>query len=100
MWRLSPGVLVGIAVAASAAVSPARAADLPPPVVPPPQAPAAYIPAPPPFTWTGVYIGLNTGYAFGQSNWTSPMGSTGYFDVDGALAGGTLRGNYQIGARV
>ena len=97
MSRLGPGLLVGIVVAASALAAPALAADLPPPAVPPPQAPAAYIPAPPAFSWTGVYIGLNTGYAFGQSNWTSPMGSTGYFDVDGALAGVTLGGNYQIG---
>jgi outer membrane immunogenic protein len=97
MRRLSPGFLVGIAVAASALVAPALAADLPPPAAPPPQAPAAYIPAAPVFTWTGFYVGLNTGYAFGQSNWTSPMGSTGYFDVDGALAGVTLGGNYQIG---
>jgi outer membrane immunogenic protein len=100
MSRLGPGLLVGIAVAASALAAPALAADLPPPAVPPPQAPAAYIPAPPAFSWTGVYIGLNTGYAFGQSNWTSPMGSTGYFDVDGALAGVTLGGNYQIGQLV
>src|SRR5580700_4778367 len=100
MRRLGPGFLVGIAVAASALVAPALAADLPPPVVPPPQAPAAYIPAAPAFTWTGFYIGLNTGYAFGQSNWTSPMGSTGYFNVNGALAGGTIGGNYQIGQLV
>jgi outer membrane immunogenic protein len=100
MWRLNPGLLVGIAVAAGAIAVPALAADLPPPTVPPPQAPAAYIPAPPAFTWTGAYVGLNTGYAFGQSNWTSPMGSTGYFDVNGALAGVTLGGNYQIGQLV
>jgi outer membrane immunogenic protein len=99
MSRLIPGLLVGIAVVASAlaAVAPACAADLPPPAAPPPQAPAAYIPAAPVFTWTGFYIGLNTGYAFGQSNWTSPMGSTGYFNVNGALAGATIGGNYQIG---
>src|SRR5580698_8737104 len=89
MWRLGPGFLFGVAVAASATT--ARAADLPPPAAPPPQAPAAYIPAAPAFTWTGFYIGLNTGYAFGQSDWTSPMGSTGYFNVNGALAGGTIR---------
>src|ERR1700685_4339066 len=98
MWRLSPGVFFGIAIAASATT--ALAADLPPPAAPPPQAPAAYIPAAPAFTWTGFYIGLNTGYAFGQSDWTSPMGSTGYFNVNGALAGGTIGGHYQIGPPV
>jgi len=97
MWRLGPGLLVGIAVAASALAAPARAADLPPPAAPPPRAPAAYIPAAPAFTWTGFYIGLNAGYAFGQSDWISPMGSTGWFDVNGPLAGGTIGGNYQIG---
>jgi outer membrane immunogenic protein len=99
MWRHSPGLLVGIAVAASAlaTAAPARAADLPPPAAPPPRAPVAYIPAAPAFTWTGFYIGLNAGYAFGQSDWTSPMGSSGYFDVNGPLAGGTIGGNYQIG---
>jgi outer membrane immunogenic protein len=100
MRRLRAGLWAGLAVAASALAAPAIAADLPPPAAPPPQAPAAYIPAAPVFTWTGVYIGLNTGYAFGQSNWTSPMGSTGWFNVNGALAGGTIGGNYQIGQLV
>jgi outer membrane immunogenic protein len=82
---------------ALAAAAPAFAADLPPPGGPPPRAPVAYIPAAPVFTWTGFYVGLNAGYAFGQSNWTSPMGSSGWFDVNGPLAGGTIGGNYQIG---
>jgi outer membrane immunogenic protein len=97
MRRLGPGLVVGIAIAASALAAAARAADLPPPAAPPPRAPVAYIPAAPVFTWTGFYIGLNAGYAFGQSNWTSPMGSSGWFDVNGPLAGGTIGGNYQIG---
>ncbi|MGD0150381.1 MAG: outer membrane protein [Xanthobacteraceae bacterium] len=97
MRRLGPDLVVGIAVAASVLATTARAADLPPPAAPPPRAPVAYIPAAPAFSWTGFYIGLNAGYAFGQSNWTSPMGSTGWFDVNGPLAGGTIGGNYQIG---
>jgi outer membrane immunogenic protein len=100
MRRLSPGFLVGIAVAASALVAPAFAADLPPVAPPPPRAPVAYIPAAPVFTWTGFYVGINTGYAFGQSNWSSPLGSSGWFNVNGALAGATIGGNYQIGALV
>jgi outer membrane immunogenic protein len=86
---------------AFAAAAPAFAADLPPVAAPPPRAPAAYIPVAPVFTWTGFYIGLNGGYAFGKSDWISPLGgSTGNFSVDGALAGGTIGGNYQIGALV
>jgi len=100
MRRLGPGLVVGIAIAASALAAPARAADLPPPAAPPPRAPVAYIPAAPAFTWTGFYIGLNGGYAFGQSNWTSSMGSSGWFNVNGPIAGGTIGGNYQIGQLV
>jgi outer membrane immunogenic protein len=82
---------------ALASAAPAFAADLPPPSAPPPRAPVAYVPAAPAFSWTGFYIGLNTGYAFGQSSWNSPIGTTGNFDVSGAMAGVTLGGNYQIG---
>lgn len=88
-------ILIASALALAAA-APAFAADLPPPVAPPPRAPVAYVPAPV-FSWTGFYIGLNTGYAFGQSSWNSPIGTTGNFDVSGAMAGATLGGNYQIG---
>jgi outer membrane immunogenic protein len=61
------------------------------------------------FSWTGIYIGVNGGYAFGDSNWTSPTGtiifgtpctttcSTGSFSTDGFLVGGTIGGNYQWG---
>lgn len=85
---------------ALAAGGQALAADLPQPGPPPPRAPATYVPAPVPvFTWTGIYIGANGGYAFGQSNWTSPapIGSTGNFSTSGFLAGGTLGANYQWG---
>jgi len=88
-------LIVGALALATAA--PAFAADLPPPAAPPPRAPAAYIPAPPPFSWTGFYIGLNAGGAFGSSTWTTPVGSISSFDVSGGLAGGQIGGNYQIG---
>ena len=89
-------ILIASALALATA-APAFAADLPPAAAPPPRAPVAYMPAPPAFSWTGFYVGLNAGYAFGQSSWNSPIGSTGTFDVNGALAGVTLGGNYQIG---
>jgi outer membrane immunogenic protein len=100
MRRLGPRFVVGIAVAASTLATAALAADLPPPAAPPPRAPVADIPAAPAFSWTGFYIGLNGGYAFGQSNWTSSMGSSGWFNVNGPIAGGTIGGNYQIGQLV
>jgi outer membrane immunogenic protein len=78
----------------------AFAADLPP-AAPAPRAPAAYIPPPPLFSWTGFYLGINGGYGFGQSSWTNPvLGSTGNFNTSGFLFGGTLGANYQIGSFV
>jgi outer membrane immunogenic protein len=89
--------LLIIGAVAFATAAPALAADLPPPMAPPPRAPAAYIPAPPPFSWTGFYLGINAGGAFGNSNWTAPLGTSGGFSLDGALAGGTVGANYQMG---
>jgi outer membrane immunogenic protein len=90
----------------------ARAADLPVPTLPP-AVPAVY-------SWTGVYVGVNGGWADGISNWTNhcpgcaslstpttntpvptfPGGETGQFSVSGYIAGGTLGANYQIGSWV
>jgi len=84
---------------ALAAGGQALAAHLPQPG--PPRAPAAYVPVPAPvFTWTGIYVGLNGGYAFGSSNFNEPgfiPGPTGNFSTNGFLAGGTLGANYQWG---
>jgi outer membrane immunogenic protein len=83
---------------ALAAGGQALAADLPPPPAPPPRAPATYVPAPAPiFTWTGIYIGINGGYAFGNGDFSS---GTSVSSVNGFLVGGTLGGNYQIGSFV
>jgi outer membrane immunogenic protein len=77
---------------------PALAADLPPPP-PPPQAPATYVPvAAPVYNWSGIYFGVNAGYAFGSSAWT-PAGTagTGNFDVSGGQLGSTVGVNFQTG---
>jgi len=77
---------------ALAAVGQALAADLPQPGPPP------YYKGPVPvFTWTGFYLGINGGFAFGESNWSSPPPATGNFSTDGFLIGGTVGGNYQWG---
>ena len=54
----------------------------------------------PVFTWTGFYIGLNGGGAFGTSTYNfGGLGSTS-FNTSGGLAGGTIGFNYQTGALV
>jgi outer membrane immunogenic protein len=86
-----------------AATGSTLAADLPPsmPPPPPPRAPAAYVPIiTPQYNWGGVYIGINGGYGFGKSDWTTPFGSTGSFNIKGPLVGGTLGANFQTGAFV
>ncbi len=65
----------------------------------------AYYPATAVYNWGGGYIGLNGGYAFGQSSWgdgTNPSGltSTGNFNVNGGLAGVTAGVSGQWGAFV
>src|SRR5580698_8842813 len=79
----------------------ALAADLPPPVAP--RAPATYVPTTVPvYNWSGIYIGANGGYAFGTSSWNNAAAglTTGNFNTNGGLAGGTVGGNVQWGAAV
>ena len=79
---------------ALATAAPALAADLPPAAAPPPRAPVAYIPAAPVFSWTGNYVGLNAGGAFGNSSWTTPAGSVGSFST--FSAGGQISSNCRM----
>jgi outer membrane immunogenic protein len=76
----------------------ANAADLPRRgVAMPAQAPAF---APIAYNWTGGYVGLNAGWGWGNSSWVNRTGSTGDFNVDGGLVGGTLGYNFQSGQTV
>jgi outer membrane immunogenic protein len=77
----------GLAVLA-ALTSAALAADLGRPA---PYYAPQYAPPPPPYSWTGFYVGVNGGGGFGNSNWDT----TGSFNVSGALLGGTVGYNYQ-----
>ena len=52
-----------------------------------------------PYSWTGFYIGINGGGEFGHSNWSNALGSNG-FSPDGAVVGGTVGYNYQMGQSV
>jgi len=55
----------------------------------------AYV-SPPLYNWTGFYVGVNGGGAFGHSELNNVFGTQGY-DVNGGLVGGTLGYNYQVG---
>ena len=72
-----------------------------------PVAPVVYAPA---FTWTGFYIGLNAGYAFGQGRSASYYPANEYFNinnvspfgsyntnVNGFTGGGQIGYNWQTG---
>jgi outer membrane immunogenic protein len=88
MKRLCLALVCLVALAGTAA-----AADLARP------APAPYYKAPPayvPYNWTGFYVGVNGGGAFGSSAWNS----TGSFNISGGLVGGTVGYNYQWGQAV
>jgi len=82
--------LIGVAALAGTAAAADLARPAPVPYTPPAAAFA------PPYSWTGFYIGLNGGGAFGGSSWDS----AGSRDVSGALGGATVGYNYQFGQAV
>ena len=48
------------------------------------------------YNWTGAYVGINGGAAWGRPDWTSvPDLSSGIYNLSGALVGGTLGYNLQ-----
>lgn len=53
---------------------------------------------PPRYLWTGLYTGLHAGYGWGTSRQTDALGvTTGNYDTDGFIGGGTLGYNFQSG---
>jgi outer membrane immunogenic protein len=76
------------------AVDGAFAADLP---AAPPLTPPVYRPVGPvTYDWAGIYVGLNGGYGFANSTWTSSIGTSGTIGGSGGLLGGTLGANFQV----
>jgi outer membrane immunogenic protein len=90
LLRNAPVRAATLLVGLLAACGLAKAADLSAPPL-----------APVPYTWTGLYIGGNAGYAGTTMDQTvSGGGGTGSTDIPGFLVGGQVGGNYQIGAIV
>jgi outer membrane immunogenic protein len=54
---------------------------------------------PPRYLWTGLYLGAQAGYGWGTSRHTNTntLVTTGDFDTDGFIGGGTLGYNFQSG---
>jgi outer membrane immunogenic protein len=90
-WLTSVGlVALGMAAPASAADLAAR------PYTKAPPAPVVAV-----YDWTGFYIGINGGGAWGRSRQDSSVPSTtGRFNISGGLGGGTVGANWQTGAIV
>jgi outer membrane immunogenic protein len=96
--RLSHAIGIGVAYVALGAIT-AQAADLPSQS----NSPMPYKASPAPaFSWTGFYLGINGGYAGGHSRWSDPAvgANSGHFETSGAMLGGQLGYNWQIGAAV
>ncbi|MCI0598688.1 MAG: porin family protein [Beijerinckiaceae bacterium] len=87
-------------VGAIAAMGPALAADLPRPVPPP------YYPPVPIFTWTGVYVGAQVGYAWGRdtADFSTLNPAAPFFTIgtspSGVIGGAHIGYNLQLGAFV
>lgn len=79
---------------AAAVASPSFAADLPRPAYK--SAPAVYVA---PFSWSGFYVGINAGYGWGTSTWSSTV-TTGSPKPKGAMLGATFGYNLQTGSWV
>ena len=74
----------------------AHAADMP--VPPPPVLQPVYVP--PPFTWTGFYLGANIGGAWTQRTYTDSIFGLTFNDGSGGgrfIGGGQFGVNYQVG---
>ena len=76
--------------------SAASAADLGPRMVT--KAPPMYSPV---YNWTGFYLGVNGGYGWANSTHIDSLGrSTGSFNQNGGMVGGTAGYNWQLGSTV
>jgi outer membrane immunogenic protein len=94
MKRILLAACAGLLAVATAA--PAFAADLPRPAYRPAYKAPMWVA---PFSWTGFYAGINAGYGWGNSDWSSPV-TNGRPKPKGGLVGGTLGYNLQTGVWV
>ena len=82
------------AIAALFSLDNAYAADLARPV---PQYYKAPVSVPPPFSWTGFYLGAEGGYGWGRESYTDNVFGPVSYNPQGGIFGGVLGYRYQIG---
>lgn len=88
--------VTALLVATAIGMVSANAADLPAKAPPPP-----LVPPVPFYTWTGFYVGAAGGYGWGRATQTdSTPFSSGRYDTNGGIIGGTLGYNWQLGPAV
>jgi len=94
LWGRPMKGVIFTALLSLVATGGAFAADLPtaPPLVPPVYGPVGDLT----YNWAGIYVGLNGGYGFANSTWTSSTGVTGNIAGSGGVGGGTLGVNFQV----
>jgi outer membrane immunogenic protein len=89
-------ILLGGAALFAIFAGPAIAADMP--------VKAPLLKAPPVvlYNWSGFYVGINGGGAFGRSIYDlfAPNATTGNFNISGGFGGGTVGANWQTGSFV
>lgn len=93
-------LVLAVALAAGLVSKPSAAADMP--LKAPPVAPV--------YMWSGLYVGANLGYGWGNANWENLENTTLFGDnvpgdtfdhrMSGVIGGGQLGYNYQTGAWV
>jgi outer membrane immunogenic protein len=89
-------LFAGVGILAMGLAGTAGAADLPRRTEIPTKA-AAYMAQV--YNWTGLYLGINGGGAWGRSSFDGGLG-TGSFNTSGGLVGGTLGYNWQVNQAV
>jgi outer membrane immunogenic protein len=91
-------LLMSAAALIAGAPAAALAADIARRPAPPPVAVKA--PPLPVFDWSGFYVGVHGGYAWGDASINYPGFPSNKFDANGWLLGGLVGVNYQVGQTV
>ena len=82
-------ILLTAITALALSAAPTLAADMPA------KGPVYKAPAYAAYNWTGLYLGINGGGAWGNTTWSDPNPGNGSWKTSGGLVGGTAGYNWQ-----